>query len=129
MKRIASILLLAGVVRAADLPPKVEVATVPFEPAREEFFEPKDKFAHPPEVVAPVCKWPFEFRRGGGAVADSEVVVLVQLDGKGRAKVLRVLASPYESFSISTIDALKKARWDSSRSCWFYYRHVYTLEN
>ena len=129
MRRILAALLLALVARAADAPPGIEVRATPFEPKREEFFVPSDKFAHPPEVIAPRFQWPFEFRRHGGAVANSEVVILVQLDGKGRAKVLRVLSSPYEPFSVSAIEDLKRAKWDSSRTCWFYYRHVYTLEN
>lgn len=129
MRRILATLLLSLVARAADAPTAVEVMQNPFEPKREEFFAPTNKFAHPPEVIAPRFQWPFEFRRGGGAVANSEVVILVQLDGKGHAKVLRVLSSPFDPFTRSAIDALKKAKWDSSSTCWFYYRHVYTLKN
>jgi hypothetical protein len=54
MRRILAALLLALVARAADAPPGVEVRATPFEPKREEFFVPSDKFAHPPEVVTEV---------------------------------------------------------------------------
>jgi len=105
-----------------------DVVALPFEPPVAHFFKAEDKFAHPPEIIAPHFLFPFEARRHAGAFMPAEVVVLVQLDGKGFAKTLKVLSSTHEIFTQSAIAALKKARWDFSDETWFYYRAVYTLD-
>src|SRR2546430_3617935 len=126
MKHLVATLLLCLAARGADAPVEPEVLTAAFEPPLGDFFKSDDKFAHPPETTAPRFLFPFEFRRHGGAVTPAEVVILVQLDGHGHAKKLKVLTGSYEPFTRSAIDALKKAQWDSAREVWFYYRHVYT---
>lgn len=128
MKALIFILLGSLVARAAEAPTIPHVVAEPFEPPIERFFAPHDKFAHPPETVAPRFSFPFEFRRGGGAVTPGEVIILVQLDGHGSPKTLKVLASRHEHFTRSAIAALRKAKWDSVAECWFYYRHIYALE-
>jgi hypothetical protein len=128
MKALLSVLVLSVAVHAAETPAEPRVVLAPFEPPAENFFKKEDKFARPREIVAPQFLFPFEFRRHGGAVAPTEVIVLVQLDGTGKAKTLKVQSSRYEPFARSAIEALKKAKWDSPDDVWFYYRHVFTIE-
>ena len=127
MKPLFAILLTILVAHAADMSLESDVNAVPFEPPTQDFFNTEDKFAHPTEIIAPRFLFPFEFRRHGGAVTPAEVVILVQLDGHGRAKKLRVLSSRHEHFTQSAIRALKLAKWDTTNEAWFYYKHVYTL--
>ena len=128
MKQLFAIFALSLSAYAADAAVDPQVCAVPFEPPIVDFFRMDDRFAHPPELIAPRFLFPFEFRRGGGAVTPGEVVILVQLDGRGRAKQLKVLSSRHEFFTRSALEALKKAKWDSASESWFYYRHVYTLD-
>jgi hypothetical protein len=128
MKALVPILFLAFSAHAATAPTSPEVTTAVFEPPAAEFFKAEDKFAHPPEIIAPQFLFPFELRRHGGALVPAEVIVLVQLDGKGRAKTLKVLSSRHDIFTQSALDALKKAKWDSTREAWFYCRASYTLD-
>jgi len=103
--------------RIADEP---EVTLEPFEPS----YKAGDKFSRPKEVVAPRFLWPFEMRRGA---ISGEVVVLVELDGHGKAKRLATLYTTHPLFAISAIEALKKAQWDSADTDWFYYKVVFDV--
>jgi hypothetical protein len=117
---------LAAHVAASGTEP--EVLALPFEPLAAHFFKPGDKFAHPPEVTAPKYLFPFDGRRHAGSLVPAEVIVLVQLNGKGFAKTLKVLSSTQEMFTNATLTALKKAQWNCSDEIWFYCRAVYTLD-
>jgi TonB family protein len=109
--------ILVGAAIAAEEP---KVALEPFEPS----YKSGDKFSSPKEVVAPRFLWPFEMRR---SAISGEVVVLVELDGRGRAKKLSVLSSTHPLFAKSAIEALKIARWESTTTDWFYYRAVFDI--
>ncbi len=128
MKALVAILFLTLSAYAASARAEPEVSATPFEPPASEFFKQEDKFAHPPEIIAPRFLFPFELRRHAGSLTPAQVIVLVQLDGKGQAKSLKVLASRHEMFTQSAIAALKKAKWDSTSESWFYYRASYTLD-
>ncbi|MDR0902939.1 MAG: energy transducer TonB [Opitutaceae bacterium] len=93
----------------------------PFEPS----YKAGDKFSRPKEVVAPRFLWPYEMRRNA---ISGEVVVLVELDGCGRAKRLATLYSTHPLFTKSAIQALKQARWDSTGTDWFYYKVIFDVE-
>jgi hypothetical protein len=64
--------------------------------------------AHPREIVAPQFLFPFELRRGAGAISPGEVVVLVQTDTSGNPKTLLVLSSRHEIFTRAAVRLLKK---------------------
>ena len=115
-------LMFIQVAKATDAPQKPVVILTPFEPPYSEFYNPNDKFAHPKEIIAPRPLWPFE-KRGPDSVEIGEVVVLVQLNTKGFARRIAVLASTDPLFTRDTIFALEKARWEPlPREVWFYYR-------
>ena len=104
--------------RAEDTP---AVTFEPFEPS----YKAGDKFIRPKEVVAPRFLWPFEMRRGA---ISGEAVILVELDGHGRAKRLATLYCTHPLFARSAIEALKKAKWDSASEDWFYYKVTFDIE-
>jgi hypothetical protein len=107
----------------ADRAQKVQIHWDPFEPPASAFFDKNDKFMHPPEVNSPKLLWPFEMRR---AMTFGEVVVLVRIDGSGKAKELFVFSSTDRLFTRSTIRALGEARWKiEGDSAWFYYKAVF----
>jgi len=106
---------------AAPAGKELLVTSEPFEPS----YKAGDKFKHPREVIAPRFLWPFEMRRGA---ISGEVVVLVELDGKGRAKRLATLYSTHPLFTRSAIQALRAAQWDSTVKDWFYYKVVFDIE-
>jgi hypothetical protein len=117
---IAVILASATFVGFAIAAEEPAVTLEPFEPS----YKAGDKFSHPKEVVAPRFLWPFEMRR---SAISGEAVILVELDGHGQAKRLATLYSTHPLFARSAIQALKKARWDSSSTDWFYYKVVFDI--
>jgi hypothetical protein len=95
----------------------------PFEPPASEFFNKGDKFAHPPEIIAPSFLWPFEMRRG---MVWGETIALVQIDRDGYPQKISVLSSTDTLFTRSTIFGLEKARWKAGiGDVWFYYKAVF----
>ena len=89
-----------------------------------------NKFSHPEEVISPHFFYPFEMRRAG---IYGEVVVLVQIDGRGYPTKLKILYATQRLFALNAIQALKKARWAPAvfrhrwSDTWFYYKAVYSL--
>lgn len=96
------------------------VTLEPFEPS----YKAGDKFSHPKEVVAPRFLWPVEMRR---SAISGETIILVELDGHGQAKRLATLYSTHPLFARSAIQALKKARWDSTGTDWFYCKIIFDI--
>ena len=121
LKLTAMAVLTAATLARAIYAAEPAVTLEPFEPS----YKGGDKFSHPKEVVAPRFLWPFEMRRGA---ISGEVVVLVELDGRGGAKRLATLYSTHPLFTRSAMEALKLARWDSSSTDWFYYKVVFDVE-
>ena len=117
--RLAIMAILASAASAVAAEEPV-VTLDPFEPS----YKAGDKFSHPKEVVAPRFLWPFEMRR---SAISGETVILVELDGHGRAKRLATLYSTHPLFARSAIEALKKARWDSTSTDWFYYKIIFDI--
>lgn len=115
-----SALAVAALVRMADAKEEPVVTLEPFEPG----YKAGDKFSHPKEVVAPRFLWPFEMRR---SAISGETVILVELDGHGRAKRLATLYATHPLFARSAIEALKEARWDSTAADWFYYKVTFDI--
>lgn len=130
LKYCVALLILISPARAGDSPArKVDVNATPFEPRYTDFFDPKDKFRHPAELIPPKLLFPFEKRRAAMAGGEGEVVMLVQIDDTGFAKKLSVLSGTHEFFVREAIEALKKARWATGKgSVWFYYKATFTLD-
>ena len=113
-------LVVAPFGRAADAEKEPIITFEPFEPG----YKAGDKFSHPKEVVAPRFLFPFEMRR---SAISGEAVIMVELDGHGRAKRLATLYCTHPLFARSAIQALTKARWDSKATDWFYYKAVFDV--
>jgi hypothetical protein len=131
IKGLIALVMICTLVRAADTSTEVQVDTTPFEPPAIDFYCAKDKFAHPPEKVAPRFLLPYEPRLGHGlgGLLPAEVIILVHVDSQGLPKQLKVLSSTHNVFARVAIFSLQKARWDVNGESWFYYRHVYTFDD
>lgn len=106
-----------------------EVDLTPFEPPCAEFFDCKDKFRHPAEIVPPKFLFPFEMRRAVYASSDGEVVLLVKIDKSGVPRKITVLWGSHELFVREAAIALAKARWISGvKATSFYYRAIFSLK-
>ena len=116
---------------ASDQQSKIQVDATPFEPAYETFFKWEDKYCHPREVMAPKFLYPFEMRRGG---MSGEVVVLVQIDAKGKPQRLSVLYGTHSLFIESALKGLEKAQWEAQpnkfgrQDTCFYNKAVFAVD-
>ena len=61
-----------------------------------------------------------------GAISGG-TVILVELDGHGQAKRLATLYATHPLFARSATQALKKARWDSTSTEWFYDKVIFDI--
>ena len=103
-----------------------QISWEPFEPPASAFYNQRDKFAHPPEIIPPTFLWPFELRR---SIILGETITLVQIGRDGCPRRIAVLSSTDKLFTRSTILALEKARWTAGvGDVWFYYRTVFDPE-
>ena len=110
------------------LPAKAKIDWMPFEPHWSKFYDPKDKFHHPLELISPKFDFPFEMRRAALAGSDGEAVILVTIDETGFAARLSVLSSTDELFVREAINGLQKARWDAGgKHVAFYYKATFLL--
>lgn len=129
MKHILALMLF--VLRFSVLPANaegprqnIEINATPFEPRCDLFFDCRDKFHHPPELISPQFLYPFEMRR---PAFDGEVVVLVEIAHNGFAKKLSVLNGTNDLFIREAINALSKAQWSSGTdNVWFYYKATFS---
>ncbi len=113
---VFSILIAGSTVAAGESGTAPVVTSQAFEPPLSECFDTTDKFRQPALLATPTIRWP-SMRRSGPA---PQVVLLVQLDERGYAKRLSVLSSNEEAFSLAAIEGLKRARWQTAKSVWFY---------
>lgn len=124
---VFSIALLSVFAHASDFRKKPEVDSIPFEPSCESFYNCKDKFLHPPELVPPKFFYPFEMRR---SAIDGEAVILVKVDESGYPQKISVLYGTHPLFIRSAISALEQSRWSVDRgSVFFYYKAVFRVDD
>ncbi len=133
MKRHLSSLALT-LLSIPALAAEVAVELAPFEPPYAASFDWKDKFSHPPEVIAPQFTYPEEMRRAG---INGEVVALVTVKPDGTPERISILYDTMERsvdypgvyFSAVVIEGLKKARWANLKkaSVWFYVKTTFEL--